>query len=67
MAQPVGPRESSFLTRLAIVVLVLVALWLVVGAVLGFVFTILRTLLFVGLIAVVAWIVLIGPPGGRHS
>ncbi len=67
MAQPVGPRGSSFLTRLAMGVLVLVALWLVVGAVLGFVFTLLRTLLFVGLIAVVAWIVLIGPPGGRHS
>ena len=67
MAQPVGPRGSSFLTRLAVGVLVLVALWLVVGVVVGFVFSLLRSLLFVGLIAVVAWIVLIGPPGGRHS
>jgi hypothetical protein len=67
MAQPVGPRGSSFLTRLAVGVLVLVALWLVVGVVVGFVFSLLRSLLFVGLIAVVAWVVLIGPPGGRHS
>jgi hypothetical protein len=67
MAQPVEPPESSFLTRLAVGVLVVVALWLLAGFVIGFVFTILRTLLFLGLVAVVAWVVLIGLPGGRKS
>jgi hypothetical protein len=67
MAQPVGPRESSFLTRLAIGVLILVALWLVVGVVVGFVFSILRSLVFLALFGLVAWIVLVGPPGGRRS
>ena len=65
MAQPVEPRESSLLTRLAVGALVLVALWLLAGVLVGFVFTILRTLLFLGLFAVVAWIVLIGPPDRR--
>jgi hypothetical protein len=63
MAQPVEPRGSSFLTRLAIGVLVLVALWLVVG----FVFSLLRSLVFLALIGLVVWIVLVGPPGGRRS
>jgi hypothetical protein len=67
MAHPVEPPESSFLTRLAVGVLVVVALWLLAGFVIGFVFTILRTLLFLGLVAVVAWVVLIGLPGGRKS
>ena len=67
MAQPVGPRESSIITRLAVGVLVVVALWLVLGVVLGFVFSIVRTLLFLGLFALVAWIVLVGPPGGRNT
>jgi hypothetical protein len=67
MAHPVRPSGSGIITRLAVGVLVVLALWLVVGAVVGFVFTIVRTLLFLGLIALVAWIVLIGPPGGRHS
>jgi len=67
MAQPVKPSGSGIVTRLAVGVLVVVALWLLVGAVVGFVFTIVRTLLFLGLIGLVAWIVLIGPPGGRHS
>ena len=66
MAQPVKPSGSSIITRLAVGVLVVVALWLVVGAVVGFVFSIVRTLVFLGLIAVVAWFVLIGPPSDRH-
>jgi hypothetical protein len=67
MAQPVEPRGSSFLSRLAIGVLVLVALWLVVGFVVGFVFSLLRSLVFLALIGLVVWIVLVGPPGGRRS
>jgi len=67
MAHPVKPSGSSIVTRLAVGVLVVLALWLVVGAVVGFVVSFVRTLLFLGLIAVVAWFVLIGPPGDRHS
>jgi hypothetical protein len=31
----------------------------------GFVFSLVRGLVFVALFAVIAWVVLIGPPGGR--
>jgi len=43
-----------------------VVAWLVLRVVLGFVYSIIRSLLFVALFAVVAWIVLVGPPG-RHD
>ena len=40
--------------------------WFVVSSVLGFVFSLIRMLLFVALFAIVAWFVLIGPPD-RHD
>lgn len=41
----------------------LVLLWLVIGLVLGMVFAVVRGLLVLAIFGVVAWIVLVGPPG----
>jgi hypothetical protein len=43
----------------------LVVAWLVIRALLGMVYSIIRSALFIGLFLVVAWIVLVGPPGRR--
>jgi hypothetical protein len=40
----------------------LFVLWIVLRMLLGTVFALIRTALFVGLFAVVAWVVLVGPP-----
>jgi hypothetical protein len=45
---------------------VLFVAWIVVRMMLGFVYSIVRSLLFVALFLVVAWIVLVGPPGRRE-
>jgi hypothetical protein len=64
MAQPVAPR-SSILARLAVGALLVVVAVMVLQFVLGFVYSIIRALLFVALFAVVAWIVLVGRPDRR--
>jgi hypothetical protein len=58
-----GPTLPVMAQRIAVTILVLIAAWLVVGAVLGFVFSLVRGLLFVVLFAIIAWVVLVGPPG----
>ena len=52
--------------RVALVLLAMLVVWLLVSSVLGFVFSLIRMLLFVALFAIVAWFVLIGPPD-RHE
>ena len=52
--------------RVALVLLAMLVVWLLVSSVLGFVFSVIRMLLFVALFAIVAWFVLIGPPD-RHD
>lgn len=46
-------------------ILVLVVIWIVVQSVLGMVFAVVRGALLIALFGVVAWVVLVGPPGGR--
>ena len=65
MSRPAPPRDR-FATRVVVGLVLLVVAWLVLRVVLGFVYSIIRSLLFVALFAVVAWIVLVGPPG-RHD
>jgi hypothetical protein len=65
MARPVR-RSEGLLSRGAIVLLAVLVVWFLVSAVLGFVFSLIRTLLFIALFAIVAWFVLIGPPD-RHD
>lgn len=60
MSDPAPPR-LPFVTRLLIGFVVLVVLWVVAGALLGFVFSLIRALLFLALFAIVAWVVLVGP------
>jgi uncharacterized membrane protein len=55
-------RSEGWLGRVGLVVLAVLVVWLLVSAVLGFVFSLIRTLLFIALFAIVAWFVLIGPP-----
>lgn len=65
MARPAPPRES-LTTRIVIGLVLLVVAWIVVRMLLGFVYSIVRSALFIGLFLVVAWIVLVGPPGRRE-
>ena len=52
------------LNRLLLVLVGVVLLWLVVGWIVGFVFSLIRMLVFLVLFGVIAWVVLvgIGPP-----
>jgi hypothetical protein len=50
------------LGKIGVVLLVVLVAWLVVQLFLGFVFSLIRTALFLALFAVVAWFVLVGPP-----
>jgi hypothetical protein len=65
MARQVRRGEGG-LGRVAVVVLAVLVVWFLVSAALGFVFSLIRTLLFIALFAIVAWFVLIGPPD-RHE
>jgi hypothetical protein len=58
-------RSEGWLGRIGLVLLGVLIVWFVVSSVLGFVFSLIRMLLFVALFAVVAWFVLIGPPDRR--
>jgi hypothetical protein len=59
-------RGDGWLGRIAIVALAVLVVWFLVSAVLGLVFSLIRTLVFIALFAIVAWFVLIGPPD-RHE
>jgi hypothetical protein len=65
MARQVRQGEG-WLGRVGLVLLGVLIVWLLVSSVLGFVFSLIRMLLFVALFAIVAWFVLIGPPD-RHD
>jgi uncharacterized membrane protein len=58
-------RSEGWMGRMALVLLAVLVVWFLVSAVLGFVFSFIRMLLFVALFAIVAWFVLIGPPDRR--
>jgi hypothetical protein len=62
--QPAAPR-GSLTTRLLVGLVLLIVAWIVIRIALGMVYSIIRSVLFVALFAVVAWIVLVGPPGRR--
>lgn len=64
MSRPAAPRES-LATRVIVGLVILVVAWIVVRILLGFVYSIIRALLFIALFALVAWVVLVGPPGRR--
>jgi hypothetical protein len=65
MAQPAPPREGGFIVRLVIGVVLLFLAWIALKIVLGVVFSLVRTVLFVGLIALVVWLVLAARSDGR--
>jgi hypothetical protein len=65
MARPVEPRGSGLTGRIVLGLVVLVVLWFVVESVLGMVLAAVRAALLLALFGIVAWIVLVGPPGGR--
>jgi hypothetical protein len=65
-ARPPAPPRQSIGTRVVVGLVVLFVAWIVVRMMLGFVYSIVRSLLFVALFLVVAWIVLVGPPGRRE-
>jgi hypothetical protein len=58
MAQPAPPREGGIIFRLLVGVVLLFLAWVVLKMVLGLFFSVVRAVLFLGLIAVVAWVVL---------
>lgn len=62
MAGQVEPRSRGVGTRIVVGIVALIAVWLVLRLVLGAVFAIIRTAVFVVLFAIVAWVVLVGPP-----
>jgi uncharacterized membrane protein len=59
-------RSDGWLGRIGLVVLAVLVVWFVVSALVGVVFSLIRTLLFIALFAIVAWFALIGPPD-RHD
>jgi hypothetical protein len=65
VARPVR-RSEGWLGRVGLVVLGVLIVWFVVSSLLGFVFSLIRMLMFVALFAIVAWFVLIGPPDRRE-
>ena len=68
MAGPPKSRSSErILTRVLLGLLVLVVAWVVLQWVLGALFALLRIALLLVLFGVVAWVVLVGPPGMRDD
>jgi hypothetical protein len=65
MPPPPAPTRQSLTTRVVVGLVMLVVAWIVIRALLGMVYSIIRSALFVALFLVVAWIVLVGPPGRR--
>lgn len=65
MPPPPAPPTQSLTARVAVGLVLLLVAWVVIRALLGMVYSIIRSALFVALFLVVAWIVLVGPPGRR--
>ncbi len=65
MARQADHRGGGIGGRVLFGLIALVVTWLVLRIVLGVVYSVVRAALFVALFAVVAWVVLIGPPGDR--
>lgn len=63
MAQSTSRSGDRILMRLAVGVIVLFVGWIVLTALLGALVALVRVALLVGLLAIVGWFVLIGPPG----
>jgi hypothetical protein len=59
MARPVE-RSSGWTTRLLVGLVLVIVLWWVVSALVGFVFSLIRMLLFLALFGLIAWVVLVG-------
>jgi hypothetical protein len=59
MARPVE-RSSGWTTRLLVGLVLVIVAWWVLNAVVGFVFSLIRMLLFLALFALIAWVVLVG-------
>jgi hypothetical protein len=66
MPPPPAPAKQSLTTRVVVGVVLLIVAWIVIRTLLGMVYSIIRSALFIGLFLLVAWIVLVGPPG-RHD
>lgn len=64
MSRPAPPGES-FAVRLVVGLVLLLAAWFVIRLLLGTLWALIRAFLFIALFAVVAWVVLVGPPGRR--
>lgn len=64
MSRPAAPRDS-ITTRVVVGIVLMLVAWIVIRWALGFVYSIIRSVLFIALFAVVAWVVLVGPPGRR--
>jgi hypothetical protein len=62
MAQP-RSGASELLTRVVLGIVVLAAGLIVFQFLLGWIFSLIRVALLLGLLALVAWLVLVGPPG----
>jgi hypothetical protein len=58
MAQPAPPREGGIIVRLVVGLVLLFLAWVVLKMVLGVFFSLVRAVLFLGLVAIVAWVVL---------
>jgi hypothetical protein len=68
MARPAErPEQAGLAFRVVVGLLVLIAAWLVLRFFLGFLFSLIRTLVFLVLFAVIAWVVLVGPSTGDDS
>ncbi len=65
MARQVEPPRGGIASRILLGIVVLAVVWIVLQFVLGMVFAVIRAALLVVLFGIVAWVVLVGPPGGR--
>lgn len=66
MADPPASRSTRserFLIRILLGLVVLLLAYIVLQWVLGWIFALVRIALLLGLLAVVGWFVLVGPPG----
>jgi hypothetical protein len=65
MARPVEPRGGGLTSRILLGLVVLAVIWIAVDSVLGMVVSLVRGALLIALFGIVAWVVLVGRPGGR--
>jgi hypothetical protein len=67
VAEPASRTSERLLTRILLGLAVLVLAWLVLDFLLGWLFQLVRIALLLALLGVVAWFVLVGPPGSDDS